>query len=97
MGRLHDQGVDVARILTDAHAVGLGADLAVAAAADAPAPARGQPPSPPCPLWDPLLCECARSGQAAPARTGRWQRPMRMLRCLNSAALSVARGTSEWK
>ncbi|WYB29062.1 hypothetical protein V6574_34895 [Streptomyces sp. SM1P] len=78
ISRLHDQGVDVARTLTDAHAVGLGVDLAVAAAADAPAPPephRGQPPSPPrpCPLWGPRLCECARSGQAAPARTGRWR------------------------
>ncbi|MFJ3754470.1 hypothetical protein [Streptomyces rubiginosohelvolus] len=32
MGRLHEQGVDVARILTDAHAAGLGVDQAVAAA-----------------------------------------------------------------
>ncbi|MFF7008779.1 hypothetical protein ACFY9Y_26710 [Streptomyces fimicarius] len=38
MGRLHGQGVDVARILTDAHAAGLGVDQAIAAAA-APAPA----------------------------------------------------------
>ncbi|MEV8450475.1 hypothetical protein [Streptomyces parvus] len=32
MGHLHDQGVDVARILTDAHAAGLGVDQAVVAA-----------------------------------------------------------------
>ncbi|NEA08110.1 hypothetical protein G3I27_07860, partial [Streptomyces sp. SID10692] len=32
MGRLHDQGLDVARILTDAHTAGLGVDQAVAAA-----------------------------------------------------------------
>lgn len=31
MGHLHDQGADVARILTDAHAAGLGIDQAVAA------------------------------------------------------------------
>ncbi|MFJ8888219.1 hypothetical protein ACIRJR_33120 [Streptomyces sp. NPDC102402] len=36
MGHLHDQGVDVARILTDAHAAGLGVDQAVAATTTAP-------------------------------------------------------------
>ncbi|MFF4942991.1 hypothetical protein [Streptomyces rubiginosohelvolus] len=46
MGHLHDQGVDVARILTDAHAAGLGVDQAVAAARTSPqAPA----PSPTAP------------------------------------------------
>ncbi|MEG9551810.1 hypothetical protein V5N34_27415, partial [Streptomyces baarnensis] len=55
MGRLHDQGVDVARILTDAHAAGLGVDQAIAAAiAPAPAPASAAPapgtvPTPPAP------------------------------------------------
>ncbi|MFG3426970.1 hypothetical protein [Streptomyces californicus] len=62
MGRLHDQGLDVARILTDAHTAGLGVDQAVAAAtaratqprapaaAPAPAPAAaGQPTSAPAP------------------------------------------------
>ncbi|WP_030112169.1 hypothetical protein [Streptomyces californicus] len=62
MGRLHDQGLDVARILTDAHTAGLGVDQAVAAAtaratqprasaaAPAPAPATaGQPTSAPAP------------------------------------------------
>ncbi|WP_063755095.1 hypothetical protein [Streptomyces sp. NRRL F-5702] len=58
MGRLHDQGLDVARILTDAHTVGLGVDQAVAAAtaratqprasaaAPAPAPATAGQPTP---------------------------------------------------
>ncbi|MER7701224.1 hypothetical protein [Streptomyces sp. NPDC096095] len=63
MGRLHDQGVDVARVLTDAHAAGLGVDQAVAAAtaraakpdalqqpAPAPAPAVAAPaPAPRAP------------------------------------------------
>ncbi|MEV7114197.1 hypothetical protein [Streptomyces anulatus] len=44
MGRLHDQGVDVARILTDAHAAGLGVDQAIAAAV-APAPATTPAPA----------------------------------------------------
>ncbi|MEU6955553.1 hypothetical protein, partial [Streptomyces sp. NPDC045714] len=46
MGRLHDQGVDVARILTDAHTAGLGVDQAAAVApapATAPAPASAAP------------------------------------------------------
>ncbi|MET8709298.1 hypothetical protein [Streptomyces californicus] len=61
MGRLHDQGLDVARILTDAHTVGLGlgVDQAVAAAtarasqprasaaAPAPPPAAAAQPTPP--------------------------------------------------
>ncbi|MBD3550650.1 MULTISPECIES: hypothetical protein [Streptomyces] len=52
MGRLHDQGLDVARILTDAHTAGLGVDQAVAAAtaratAAAPAPAAAAQPTPP--------------------------------------------------
>ncbi|MFD7417882.1 hypothetical protein [Kitasatospora purpeofusca] len=49
MGRLHDQGIDVARILTDAHAAGLGVDQAIAAAvapaSAAPAPAPGPGPA----------------------------------------------------
>ncbi|MFE7053012.1 hypothetical protein ACFVAM_32140 [Streptomyces californicus] len=59
MGRLHDQGLDVARILTDAHTAGLGVDQAVAAAtaratqprasaaAPAPPPAAATQPTPP--------------------------------------------------
>lgn len=51
MGRLHDQGVDVTRILTDAHAAGLGVDQAIAAAvapaSAAPAPAAAAPLRPP--------------------------------------------------
>ncbi|PJN24287.1 hypothetical protein CG717_32560 [Streptomyces sp. CB02613] len=56
MGRLHEQGVDVARILTDAHAAGLGVDQAVAAAtartsprAQAPAPSPTAPTPAPAP------------------------------------------------
>ncbi|WP_371627739.1 hypothetical protein OG245_37130 [Streptomyces sp. NBC_01116] len=62
MGRLHDQGVDVARILNHAHTAGLNVDQAIAAAvtptpattpAPATAPAQGPataPPVPPRPL-----------------------------------------------
>ncbi|MEW2174474.1 hypothetical protein AB0935_31840 [Streptomyces sp. NPDC007027] len=56
MGHLHEQGVDVARILTDAHAAGLGVDQAVAAATArtstrAPAPAvRPAPAAAPTPV-----------------------------------------------
>ncbi|MFF7497168.1 hypothetical protein [Streptomyces rubiginosohelvolus] len=63
MGRLHEQGVDVARILTDAHAAGLGVDQAVAAAtarsptaptrAPAPAPATTPAPARPAPATTP--------------------------------------------
>lgn len=48
MGRLHEQGVDVARILTDAHAAGLGVDQAVAAATARTSP-RAAAPSPTAP------------------------------------------------
>ncbi|MCA1275389.1 hypothetical protein LCE32_36090, partial [Streptomyces sp. 7G] len=48
MGHLHDQGVDVARILTDAHAARQRQDQAVAAAS-ARASARAQAPSPTAP------------------------------------------------
>ncbi|MEU2577484.1 hypothetical protein ACIP3B_33695 [Streptomyces anulatus] len=51
MGRLHDQGVDVARILTDAHAAGLGVDQAIAAAV-APAPATTPAPDSATPAPD---------------------------------------------
>ncbi|MFF3974816.1 hypothetical protein ACFYZ6_33845 [Streptomyces rubiginosohelvolus] len=60
MGRLHEQGVDVARILTDAHAAGLGVDQAVAAAtartsprAQAPAPSPTAPTPAPAPAARP--------------------------------------------
>ncbi|MEV1049284.1 hypothetical protein [Streptomyces sp. NPDC049916] len=50
MGRLHEQGVDVARILTDAHAAGLGVDQAVAAATARTSPRASAPaPSPTAP------------------------------------------------
>lgn len=62
MGRLHDQGVDVARILTDAHAAGLGVDQAVAAArtsprAQAPAPSPTAPTPAPAPALRPEPAE----------------------------------------
>ncbi|MFF2236524.1 hypothetical protein [Streptomyces anulatus] len=64
MGRLHDQGIDVARILTDAHAAGLGVDQAIAAAvapaSAAPAPAPGPAAAAPVPT-------AAPSAPAAPA------------------------------
>ncbi|WP_078942220.1 hypothetical protein [Streptomyces griseus] len=44
MGHLHEQGVDVARILTDAHAAGLGVDQAIAAATAHTSP-RAQAPA----------------------------------------------------
>ncbi|MEV7642954.1 hypothetical protein AB0O32_23750 [Streptomyces rubiginosohelvolus] len=47
MGSLHEQGVDVARILTDAHAAGFGVDQAVAATT-----ARTPPSPSPRPLAD---------------------------------------------
>ncbi|MEU0622389.1 hypothetical protein ABZ329_16255 [Streptomyces rubiginosohelvolus] len=60
MGRLHEQGVDVARILTDAHTAGLGVDQAVAAAtartsprAQAPAPSPTAPTPAPAPAARP--------------------------------------------
>ncbi|KOU47883.1 hypothetical protein ADK56_24760 [Streptomyces sp. MMG1522] len=60
MGHLHEQGVDVARILTDAHAAGLGVDQAVAAAtartsprAQAPAPSPTAPTPAPAPVVRP--------------------------------------------
>ncbi|MCL6293316.1 MULTISPECIES: hypothetical protein [Streptomyces] len=46
MGRLHDQGVDVARILTDAHAAGLGIDQAIAPPPLLPFPPRPRRPLP---------------------------------------------------
>ncbi|MYW83122.1 hypothetical protein F610DRAFT_06981, partial [Streptomyces sp. LaPpAH-199] len=52
MGRLHDLGVDVARILTDAQAAGLGVDQAVAAATAHTSP-QAQAPSPTAPTPTP--------------------------------------------
>ncbi|KJY28479.1 hypothetical protein VR46_38000, partial [Streptomyces sp. NRRL S-444] len=48
MGRLDGQGVNVQRLLTDAHAAGVGVDQAVAAvlATQAPAPVAGAAPGP---------------------------------------------------
>ncbi|MFE9048400.1 hypothetical protein [Streptomyces rubiginosohelvolus] len=66
MGHLHDQGVDVARILTDAHAAGLGVDQAVAAAATARTSPQAQAPSPTAPT--PAPAPAARPAPAtAPA------------------------------
>ncbi|MEU7332800.1 hypothetical protein [Streptomyces parvus] len=66
MGRLHDQGVDVARILTDAHAAGLGVDQAVAAATARTSPPRAAAPSPTAPT--PATAPAVRAAPA-PATT----------------------------
>ncbi|MFK0131896.1 hypothetical protein ACIQRZ_16235 [Streptomyces rubiginosohelvolus] len=81
MGRLNEQGVDVARILTDAHAAGLGVDQAVATArtsprAQAPAPSPTAPtpaPAPavrtaPAPATTPAPARPAPATTPAPAR-----------------------------
>ncbi|WP_098893485.1 hypothetical protein [Streptomyces sp. or3] len=68
MGRLHDQGIDVARILTDAHAAGLGVEQAIAAsvapasAVVAHAPGASTPAPAPAPASDPVA---SASGPAA--------------------------------
>ncbi|MFI7896534.1 hypothetical protein ACIFUY_35545 [Streptomyces sp. CACIS-1.16CA] len=75
MGHLHEQGVDVARILTDAHAAGLGVDQAVAAAtartsprAQAPAPSPTAPTTAPAPATTPAPALAVRTAPApAPA------------------------------
>ncbi|PVC80858.1 hypothetical protein DBP19_35050 [Streptomyces sp. CS090A] len=84
MGHLHDQGADIARILTDAHAAGLGVDQAVAAAtartatpashqpqAQAQAPAAAPTPAaPPAPAPGPAPAVTPTAGPApAPATT----------------------------
>lgn len=73
MGHLHDQGVDVARILTDAHAAGLGVDQAVAAATTARTSPRAQAPAVrPAPVTTPAPAPAAavRTAPApAPATT----------------------------
>ncbi|MGW1339384.1 hypothetical protein ACWD7B_34400 [Streptomyces rubiginosohelvolus] len=67
MGHLHDQGVDVARILTDAHAAGLGVDQAVAAATTAQTSPRAQAPAaPPAPATTPAPAPAA-AVRTAPA------------------------------
>ncbi|WP_424569871.1 hypothetical protein [Streptomyces sp. CH-036] len=67
MGRLHEQGVDVARILTDAHAAGLGVDQAVAAATAPTSPQAPAPtPSPTAPT--PATAPAVRAAPA-PATT----------------------------
>ncbi|MFD7380911.1 hypothetical protein [Streptomyces anulatus] len=89
MGRLHDQGVDVARILTDAHAAGLGVDQAIAAAAVAPAPPHPLPPLaprtplPPLPFplrQPPLLLRPPRPLRPLPRRPPPHRSPPRPLR-----------------
>lgn len=68
VGRLHEQGVDVARILTDAHAAGLGVDQAVAAAtARAPVPATPAAPRVPAPEVRPAPAAPAPVVRTAPA------------------------------
>ncbi|MEU3703573.1 hypothetical protein AB0E82_14890 [Streptomyces anulatus] len=66
MGRLHDQGVDVTRILTDAHAAGLGVDQAIAAAV-APAPATTPAPASAAPA--PAPATAPAPAPAAPVAT----------------------------
>ncbi|GAB2954408.1 hypothetical protein [Streptomyces sundarbansensis] len=68
MGRLHEQGVDVARILTDAHAAGLGVDQAVAAATARTTSPRAQAPAPSPTAPTPAPAPAARPAPAtAPA------------------------------
>ncbi|MZG00813.1 hypothetical protein GTW62_00840 [Streptomyces sp. SID5614] len=66
MGRLHEQGVDVARILTDAHAAGLGVDQAVAAATARTSPRAQAPAAPPAPVTTPAPARAA-AVRTAPA------------------------------
>lgn len=71
MGRLDAKGIDVARILLDAHAAGAGVDQAVAAvttaaAAKAPAPAPATPAATAAPAPDPASAD-ARLPAPAPA------------------------------
>ncbi|MFI0596733.1 hypothetical protein [Streptomyces griseus] len=88
MGRLHDQGIDVARILTDAHAAGLGVDQAIAAAvtptpaatpapaSTAPAPVTAATPTPAAPAPTPATPAPAPAPvPAAPAPTPAPARP----------------------
>ncbi|MEV8007728.1 hypothetical protein AB0P10_34390 [Streptomyces parvus] len=75
MGRLHEQGVDVARILTDAHAAGLGVDQAVAAATARTSPrAQAPAPSPTAPAPAPAPAAAVRTAPA-PATTPAAVRP----------------------
>ncbi|MEU0103692.1 hypothetical protein [Streptomyces sp. NPDC006267] len=75
MGRLHDRCVDVARILTDAHAAGLGVDQAIAAAttaaispaACAPTPAAPAPAAGPTPAATPPAPAATSPAPAAAA------------------------------
>lgn len=76
MGHLHHQGVDVARILTDAHAAGLGVDQAVAAAtartsprAPTPAPSPTAPTPAPAPAVRPAPATTPAPAPAATVRT----------------------------
>ncbi|MFF8472007.1 hypothetical protein [Streptomyces griseus] len=69
MGRLHDQGIDVTRILTDAHTAGLGVDQAIAAAitpTSAPAPAVPAAPAAPAPAPAPAVPAPTAPAPAAP-------------------------------
>ncbi|MFJ3520786.1 hypothetical protein [Streptomyces sp. NPDC090131] len=71
MGRLDAAGIDVARILTDAHRAGVGVDQAVTAAAaktSAPAPASTTPAATSAPAPAPAAPAPAPAGAAVPAR-----------------------------
>ncbi|WP_411097948.1 hypothetical protein [Streptomyces sp. 020-2-3H-GM] len=59
MDRLHEQGVDVARILTDAHAAGLGVDQAIAAATAHTSPRAQAPAVRPAPVTTPAPAPAA--------------------------------------
>ncbi|MFD8586392.1 hypothetical protein ACFV2A_26310 [Streptomyces californicus] len=59
MGHLHEQGVDVARILTDAHAAGLGVDQAIAAATAHTSPQAQAPAVRPAPVTTPAPAPAA--------------------------------------
>ncbi|MFE7059391.1 hypothetical protein ACFVAO_29710 [Streptomyces californicus] len=59
MGHLHEQGVDVARILTDAHAAGLGVDQAIAAATAHTSPRAQAPAVRPAPVTTPAPAPAA--------------------------------------
>ncbi|PVC92687.1 hypothetical protein DBP21_35300 [Streptomyces sp. CS147] len=86
MGRLHEQGVDVARILTDAHAAGLGVDQAVAAATARTSP-QAQAPAP-----TPASAPAARPAPrpAAPVRPAPVARPEPVVRTAPAPAMTSA-------
>ncbi|MFJ9924287.1 hypothetical protein ACIRSF_33940 [Streptomyces rubiginosohelvolus] len=95
MGRLHEQGVDVARILTDAHAAGLGVDQAVAAATARTSPrAAALSPTAPTPAPAPAVRSApAPAAAPAPARAAA-VRPEPVVRTAPSPATAPARAAA---